>query len=264
MVSADVALAALASLIFASYAVHGSLPSLNHAITLFFAVIGIYTFDHLFDIWRVEESRLSSRRQFHAHHKSLLRWVSGASFLIALVASSTLPFRVQVAGVMIGLGMLVYFAILYWFRWHQVKDIGVSLGFVAGIWLPILAEYQAWNRLWLWLQITVFLLNTLQIMMIYAKVDAAIDAKENLESFVQSKRLFYYIGSKISPLFIILVYGLILTGEEVSMLFFVLPGLHFLLVRLVTRRKIQVFNPQTVRLLGEYSYLMYAVLVILA
>lgn len=258
LISLDVALGAIASAVYVSLLVSGEFPTAIHLLTLFFAVIGIYTFDHLFDLSRVNPSDLSERRQFHFKYKKLLIGVSIFSLATAGFLSLTLPILIQITGFIIAAFILVYFLLLYKVDTQHVKDIGVSLGYMAGIWLPFLALHATWSEPEIWLQLFLFVMNTLQIMMIYAKVDAFDDKKEQLESLVQSKKWFFWLASKISPVFIVLLFWAILERHEKSVLFAIIPVVQYVLIRWVFSRYKNQLTPESVRWLGEYSYLIYA------
>jgi 4-hydroxybenzoate polyprenyltransferase len=257
--SLDVALGAVSSAVFASLLISGEIPSMNHLLTLFFAVIGIYTFDHLFDLGRIEFPDLSERRQFHLKYKNLLIGVSLFSLATAGFLSLTLPIAIQISGFIIAAFMLAYFLVVQKMDTQHIKDIGVSLGYMSGIWFPFLAFYGTWTDSEVWLQLLLFVMNTLQIMMIYAKVDATSDYKEQLESLVQSRKWFYWLASKIGPAFILVFLWAMLERHEQSVLLAIIPGAQYVLIRWVFSRYNNKLTPETVRYWGEYSYLIYLI-----
>ncbi|TNE74386.1 hypothetical protein EP331_01830 [bacterium] len=255
--SVDVALGAVCSAVFAGQIVHGISINWIHLGALFFAVIGIYTFDHVFDLSRIHQHALSPRRQIHAQQKTKMLVVMILSLIIAACLSLFLPRNVQIVGLIIAGFMGVYFYSVSRFDTQKVKDIGVSLGYASGIWLPIWASSAEFPPVRDWLMFSLFVINTLLIMMLYAKIDAHADRQESLESFVESHKWFFWLASKLPIIFILMMFWAFIVFDENEKLWIWLPIVQFVAIRLMTRFKMNTLSPVSVRYFGEYSYLIY-------
>src|SRR5690606_1551072 len=99
-----------------------------------------------------------------------------------------------------------------------------------------------------WLIFALFVINTLLIMMLYAKIDAHADKQESLESFVESHNWFFWLASKLPLVFMMLMFWafFVFEGKE-EILWIWLPIAQFVGIRLITRFKMNQFTPASVR-----------------
>lgn len=119
---------------FASYAL-GAQPRSIYYLVLFLAVLGIYNADHAWDASRMADLS-DQRRAFHARWRKQLLVLSACSLVCAGILSYQLRHQVILAGIIVGILMCAYFLLLRSGWLARSKEIFVSVGFTAGIWIP--------------------------------------------------------------------------------------------------------------------------------
>lgn len=254
--SIDVAIGAVCASLFFQFALDVNQIKWEQTATLLFAVIGIYTFDHLYDLNRIDNQFISSRRKQHLVNKLSISFTSIISVLIAIYLSFFIPSNVFWTGVGIAGFMVLYFISIFLFELDLLKDFGVTLGYVLGIWLPIQTLSDSTITIADGLLIFLFFLNTFLIMLMYSIADHESDKKEQLKSdkkLSSSKKAIHRFIKIIHFINILLILISLLAFQNILVLFILSQWIILVLSFRKTEKR-----PRMVRFIGEWSYLIYA------
>lgn len=256
--SVDVAFGAVAAAFYAHWILFETYLSGIHALTLFFSVTALYSFDHLADVARIGFARLSPRRKEHAENSFLLLSWMCFSFSITVCGAFFLPISVQVTGLFLGLFMLLYFIGVFRFQMSLLKDVGVTIGYSLGIWVPVVFQQPDMFRMEFVLLFILFVVNTLFIMVLYALADKKADEQEHIKGFfstiqVQKEQaVLGWIGFAILLIEgVLCVLGLIPFPSLLPILLQLSGSLLFFRYGSV--------DPNRIRLWGEWSYGFYLI-----
>jgi hypothetical protein len=252
--SLDVALGASSSTYFAFSVCYHHEINKAHFLGLFFSIIFFYSSDHLFDLYRTRNTERSDRRKYHAKLKPLFILLGILSLISIFPLLFYLNIHVVYSGLVLAIGLGLYFFIINTFETHRIKDLLVSIGYTLGIWIPVFS-YQInsfnWNH---GIAMSLFFLNTFITMLIYAFLDLNSDKKEHIESF------FSTFSSLNANRFLKIS---VISNFLMSFFLFEFTGLAYLLPLMLHAALLALFtfykqlNPTSVRWLGEYSYLIY-------
>lgn len=259
--SLDVAFGALMSAaFFHQLYMHVHLPYIHGAV-LFFAVVGIYTFDHLLDLSRIDDENLSERRLEHKSRSVYLKITCVLSLILAGIGAFYLDLIVVETGMGIAFGLTIYYALILRSDQSYFKDIGVTIGYCAGISLPIISYTSGEITVGMALVQLSFFVATFFIMIFYSVIDAEIDKKEHIEglstklTFSKSRHLpFFFIGFQV----IILSLAYL---KDIPLVFILISASQT--VVLFSISKIPNLNSTLVRYLCEWSYLLYGLIIFL-
>ena len=253
--SVDVAIGAVSSAYFFYYYVFNSILPLIHALVLFSAVTSIYTFDHIFDVLRIDSHFISSRRLTHQKNLRFLKIACVFNSLIAAIGCLFLNEHVIYSGIGISIGMLLYYGLLWKLNLSYLKDIAVSLGYALGILIPVLSyDFRLFNIDFLLFGL-IFFFNTLFIMVLYAIFDSKLDKQEHIEGLSKKfspKALRYFLISLSSFQLILICFAIY---HHAPFKFVGLMITQNLLILLFAKSK--RLDSSTVRFFGEWSYAIY-------
>lgn len=254
LLSIDVGLGAVSSAIFFHHLFYKTTLPLHHLIVLFFAVTALYSFDHIADILRIGLANLSERRKLHAlNFPQLILGMILSSVIVAFFVF-TLPLRVVFSGIVISIFISVYFMFILILSKSALKDLGVSLGYTAGIVIPVWAIHQPDFSIQFCIPVMLFLLNTLFIMLTYAVSDTDSNEQEHIGDSIsrmnpQKKTKFILISGFIYCISILLS-GLFLNDLATYSVF----SLQIVMMMIAFWFKP---NSEQIRWIGEYSYLLF-------
>lgn len=140
--SIDIALGAVASSLF--FAHHsGSLDDYKKFLVLGIAVFIIYSMDHLIDVRKFSNSRLSARHFLHEKYFAVIRIVVMVFGLIAFIISVTLPKIILISGGSLSIIVLIY--LLFQANLKYGREFFGSLIYVAGITIPSIEKVEIVN-----------------------------------------------------------------------------------------------------------------------
>lgn len=232
-----------------------------HAAVLFFAVIGIYTFDHLLDLSRINPENLSERRLEHADRRTYLIATCVLSLILAAIGAFYLDLVVVETGMGIAFGMTIYYALILRSDQSYFKDIGVTLGYCAGISLPIISYTNGEISVGMGLVQLSFFVATFYIMILYSILDAEMDKKEHIEGLSTK---FTFSKSRFEPVLFVGIQALLLGFaflKKIPFVFILISALQTIFLFSISY--FPNLNPVLVRYMCEWSYVFYGLIAVL-
>lgn len=183
------------------------------------AVWVLYTFDHLIDAARLKEQANTPRHLYHYKYAGplafvMLMLVGPASVILAYL---NLGWEAMGFGFVMGVFAVLHFALVSWVAdktapW-LMKELGVAMVYVLGIWGLPLMESGAWESTLIVLMLGQYLLLALVNLLEFSLYEVEIDELDGHTSFVRA------VGPKRARLVIRLFLGLILVIAVLVLVF---------------------------------------------
>lgn len=203
LLSIDVALGAVAGGIMAS-GVTGCAPEWGYWVVLPLSVWLVYTADHIIDGLNASPPLLHERHLFHRRNmKALIIAGIPLALLTAFFAFSTLPGRMIIYGLVLGLLILAYLGLVMSISRGSPralqKELLVALFYTAGIWGPLYVM-QTEHSTYEWLIMLIFFMLAFADLLLLSILELGRDSQEGEPSFPGNygpevaKRLFQFIS----------------------------------------------------------------------
>ncbi|MEQ6121569.1 hypothetical protein [Reichenbachiella sp. MALMAid0571] len=130
--SLDIALGAVVLSIVIAKFIGIEMP-LSISLCLGIAIWIIYTLDHLIDAFKSDKVPTIQRHLFHRQHSRLLIVALVVTVFGGLYIVLSLPAITFVYGIILTMLVLVYFGIIYFFKWFYLKEIFVAAVYALGV-----------------------------------------------------------------------------------------------------------------------------------
>ncbi len=146
----------------------------------------IYTLDHVLDGLKLKEQSVSVRHLIHYNYrKSILPTIAALTLFNAYVAVAFLPQKMLYAGVMMGLGVGVYFLLVHWLKSKSIllpKEFFVSIIVAFGmVVLPGISGNMTFSFHGILMVLSMVFINYTNLLL-FSLYDYENDQKNNLVS----------------------------------------------------------------------------------
>ncbi|MEM8966667.1 MAG: hypothetical protein AAGE93_09640 [Bacteroidota bacterium] len=107
----------------------------------------IYTADHLWDAYRLNQPAHTVRHRFHQNHFRSMLVIFCLIALLGLAILFYLPWSVIRSGLFLSGGVALYFLVFQLAQLHQFipKELSAALLYSLGIFLPVFAQVEYWQ-----------------------------------------------------------------------------------------------------------------------
>lgn len=146
----------------------------------------IYTFDHLWDVRKKETEPVTFRHFIHWKYSRLIQVFFGAAVISLLIFLAFVPRILLWSGLLLGLGVILYFWVNIRFkkrRWLPKEVVGAFI-YAAGVFLPALATDYFHVPVASWVFFAEFFLLALINLYIFSFYEFSKDKKQGYHSMV--------------------------------------------------------------------------------